>query len=113
MKSEPTWYANIWIAGNHDRAVDCCRAFCLETPLCVTITPTTFAYVGGVETGVCVRLIQYPRFPEDIESLTNKAKELAEYLRQWLCQHSYSIEYPDTTEWVSSRPDAALDKQKQ
>ena len=105
MKTEPTWYANIWIAGDYEQAIDSCRHFCMEVPQCVTVTKTDFVYHGGMESGVCVRLIQYPRFPDAVENLELIAEDLAERLRADLYQHSYSIEYPDRTIWESSRPE--------
>lgn len=101
--SEPAWYAMIWIGGDYQRAVQACREFCQFTPLCVTVTPTAFVYVGGMEDGVCVRLIQYPRFPKPVEEIRTVAGRLAEHLLAALCQTSYSIECPDVIEWTSYR----------
>lgn len=104
IKSAPSFYANIWIGGDAARAVQACREFCMNVPLCVTVTPTTFVYVGGAEEGVCVRLINYPRFPKEPAELQETAMALAEHLRIALCQHSYTIEGPSDTEWNSNRP---------
>lgn len=98
-----TWYANIWVAGDYARAVQACREFCMSAPLCVTVTPTTYVYVGGAEEGVCVRLINYPRFPKKAEEIEQLAEQLADYLRGALCQHSYSIEWPHLTRWTTYR----------
>jgi hypothetical protein len=103
IKNAPSFYANIWIGGDHARAVQACREFCMTVLLCVTVTPTTFVYVGGVEEGVCVRLINYPRFPKEPAELQETATALAEFLRSALCQHSYTIEGPTETEWNSKR----------
>lgn len=102
-KSASTFYANIWIGGDHNVAVQACREYCAENPLCVTVTPTSFVYVNGMETGVCVRLINYPRFPKTHDEINNEALKLAEFLRKKLCQDSYSIETPEVTDWVSYR----------
>lgn len=99
----PTWFANIWIAGDHQAAVEACREFCMTTPLCVTVTPTTYVYVGGAESGVCVRLINYPRFAETSAELAKKAEKLADHLRERLHQHSYSLETSEETMWTSVR----------
>lgn len=106
-KTAPTWYANIWIAGDHAVALHACRSFCQEG-LCVTVTPTTYVYTGGAEEGVCVRLINYPRFPMDPVLLRVKAERLAEHLKAELFQGSYSIEFPDETAFFSTRPQDAL-----
>jgi hypothetical protein len=77
IKSEPSFYANIWIAGDYKQAVQACREFCMNVPLCATVSPTTFVYVGGAEEGVCVRLINYPRFPERPDVIRDRATALA------------------------------------
>lgn len=73
----------------------------MAEPLCVTVTPTTFVYVAGAEEGVLVRLFNYPRFPKDRAEIERQARALAESLMWHLCQRSYSIEYPDRTDWVA------------
>lgn len=100
---EQSYYAAIWIAGDHGHALGACRAYCMDVGLCVTVTPTIYVYTGGSEEGVCVRLINYPRFPVDQEKLKATALHLADHLRCALCQHSYSVEFPDTTVWDTLR----------
>lgn len=96
-----SFYANIWIGGDYRDAVRACREFCQQIPLCVTVTPASYVYVGGMEEGVCVRVMQYPRFPETEAVLRSTAWQLANRLRTELCQRSYSIEFPDTTHYDS------------
>jgi hypothetical protein len=96
-----SFYANIWIGGDYAEAIAACRRFCQTTALCVTVTPAAYVYVGGMEEGVCVRLLQYPRFPESEDALRNTARLLAAHLRDVLCQRSFSIEFPDVTEYDS------------
>jgi hypothetical protein len=105
-KTAPTWYANIWIAGDANLATHACLKFCQEG-LCVIVTPTLYVYTGGSEAGVCVRMINYPRFPMDEVLLRVKAERLAEHLKAELCQGSYSIEFPDETVFFSTRPQDA------
>jgi len=100
MKAK-SFYGNIWIGGEYASAVAACREFCQVNALCVTVTPAAFVYVGGMEDGVCVRLMQYPRFPEDESSLKDKAVRLAEHLRVRLFQRSFSIEFTDETHYDS------------
>ena len=99
-KSCKSFYANIWIAGDYDVAVQACKEFCMETPLCVTVTKTEYVYVAGSQSGVCVRLINYPRFPVVEENLIrDKAYSLAYFLRIKLCQESYTVEFPDDSKY--------------
>lgn len=104
MTTAPTIRFDIFIAGDADMARRVCREYCFDVGLCVTVEPVAYIYTGGEEAGVRVGLINYPRFPSDKETLYGHAKELAELLLRWLCQHSYSIVGPDETEWFSRRP---------
>lgn len=102
-KSELTWYANIWIAGDYDVAVAVCQDFCNTDPTCVTVTKTNYIYTNGSQEGICVRMIQYPRFPTPVVDLEDQAERLAYALFLGLDQDSYSIEFPDFTLWFSNR----------
>ncbi len=74
-----------------------------DVGLCVTVTPTNFVYTGGAESGVCVRLANYPRFPSDIVKIDEKAFALARLLRDGMCQWSVMIETPTKTTWLTTR----------
>lgn len=102
-KDDQSWSASIWIAGDLLQAIAACRGYCMSGGLCVTVTPTTFVYTGGAEEGICVRLINYPRFPVTRDELRQTALHLADHLRCALCQHSYSVEFPDITVWDTLR----------
>ena len=96
-------YARIHMAGDIEIAKQVCRVYCYEVGLCVTITPELFIYTGGEESGFVVGLLNFPRFPSKHEQVFGHAEILAARLRKALCQHSYLIEGPDTTVWVSCR----------
>jgi len=100
MTRSDSFYANIWIAGSAADAERLCRDYCNRVGLCVTVTPTVFIYTGGAQSGVLVRLFNYPKFPAERDSIRDKARDLAEHLRQGLYQESFSVEFPDVTEWV-------------
>lgn len=103
MKAEAsTFWAEIAIAGDYDDARRCCREFC-EVGLCVTVTRTSYTYTGGEQSGVLVRLINYPRFPKTPDEIEKTARELAEYLRSSLCQDSYTVITPEKTTWFTRR----------
>jgi hypothetical protein len=105
---ETTAYpVQIWIAGDHARALEIIRAYCDETGFCVTVTPTTYAYTGGQEAGVVVGLINYGRFPSEPQTILARAEELALKLIDGLGQQSASIQAPDKTLWISFREEAA------
>lgn len=93
----------IWIAGDYADALRICRKFCATEGACFAISPVEYVYTGGQESGVCVTLINYPRFPNNAEALEMKAERLAHCLREGLFQQSFSIETPTETRWVSFR----------
>lgn len=100
--TEPTFWAEIAIAGDYNDARNACRAFC-EDGLCVTVTRTSFIYTGGEQSGVLVRLINYPRFPSTHAEIERKAMDLADYLRRALYQDSYTVITPEKTTWFTRR----------
>jgi hypothetical protein len=93
---------DIFIAGDLAVARQVCRSYC-QIGLCITIEPVDFVYTGGMESGVRVGLINYPRFPTSKDDLRSRAIALAERLRDMLYQHSYSIVGPDETIWDTRR----------
>lgn len=93
----------IWIAGDHAKALELCRAYCDETGFCVTVTPTAYVYTGGQEAGVAVGLINYGRFPSEPRAIFERARELTLRLIEGLEQESASIQAPDRTLWISFR----------
>jgi len=96
-----TYEVNIWLGlnpgysteldqmiNNYEKVESICEKFC-EKGLCVTVTKTRFIYTGGKEDGVCIGLINYPRFPSSNHNVYMDAVELAyilmEELKQFRC----------------------------
>ena len=102
--SAASYPISIFIAGDLVVARQALREYVRDNPLCVTLEATDYIYTGGLESGVRVGIINYPRFPCTRKELRLKAAKLAEYLRLRLCQESYTIQTPDNSVWVSSRP---------
>lgn len=102
-KSVETYWVKIYMAGSLEDAKRICRRYCYANGLCVTIEPTTYIYTGGAEDGVCVGLINYPRFPRIPEHILDTARYLAEELRVGLYQHSYCLVTPQETIWRTLR----------
>lgn len=94
---------SIFMAGDIAAATDYARQYCDENGLCVTITPTTYVYTSGQESGFIAGLINYPRFPKEPAKLWQIAEDLAAYLRARIYQDSYTIQAPDKTVWFSHR----------
>lgn len=107
MKTEiaPTYWVHVWMSGPIDVAKLALRQICFPGGLCVTIDATTYVYAGGEEAGFVVRFVNYPRFPEDPATILSKARLVAIKLLEATFQHSALIVTPETTEWMSIRPE--------
>lgn len=110
MRESSSYPVSIFIAAKEaEVALNECCIYCDEVGLCVTVTPTVYAYTGGCESGVIVGLINYPRFPKSPEEVWAHAEALAHRLRQRLGQESFTIQAPDKTVWFSFREADAHD----
>jgi len=103
LSEAPSYRFDIFIAGDVQVAKQTCRQFCFSEGLCVTVEPVAYVYTGGEEAGVRIGLINYPRFPVELEALRNTAHKLASNLMEDLYQHSYTVAGPDKTQWFSRR----------
>lgn len=109
ISREESYYVNIW-CGQAVRGTDrvhsiqevynICQEYCDKVGLCVTVTPTRYIYTNGAEDGVCVRLINYPRFPSPHSEILEKALHLAKILMDKLEQMGLSVETPHYTHWL-------------
>lgn len=93
----------VFLAGDVSTARNALREYCIVDPCCVTLTETDFIYRGGLESGVVVGIREYPRFPAGRKVLADRARSIAEFLRQRLCQDSYMIVEQDKTTWGTTR----------
>jgi hypothetical protein len=104
IRQEQTRIVEVFMAGDIEHAKQIARVWCKESPCCVTVTPTTFIYRGGEESGFVVGFRNYPRFPSDPYTLRSMASELAERLREELGQDSYmSVDHAGMTSWSTTR----------
>lgn len=87
----PAYGWNIYIAGDALLAQLACQRWC-KKGLCVTVTPTTYVYKYGAESGVVVGLINYPRFPSTQAELEEEARALALFLMDELSQGSCTVQ---------------------
>jgi hypothetical protein len=70
---------------------------------CYSVEETEFVYTGGRETGACVRLINYPRFPCSGDELMRQGEQLGRELLLALHQASCSVVGPVETVWLTRR----------
>jgi hypothetical protein len=92
----------IWIAGDYADAKKACRLF-TTSGLCVAVQAVDYIYTLGAESGVCVTLINYPRFPASPAEIEAKAIELGHHLCCEMVQGSFTVEGPDQMHWFSRR----------
>ena len=99
-----TRVVEVYMAGDYSHAKQIVRRYCKDSPTCVTVSPTTFIYRGGEESGFVIGFRNYPRFPSDAYSLRRAADELAELIRGQTGQDSYMIvDSHGQTTWRSDR----------
>lgn len=99
-----TFRADIFIAGDRRSATEACREFCLEG-LCVSISEADFVFTGGMESGVRIGLINYPRFPVNYTKVQETAQRLARFLIERLHQSSCTVVSDIDTVFLSRRGD--------
>lgn len=97
-----TFTAQIYIAGNIGTAREVLRSACFHVGLCVTLAPCEYIYSGGLESGVVVGLVNYPRFPSKPAKIAAQARRLAGVLMERLCQRSALVVTTTETEWLQN-----------
>ena len=115
------WNVQIWVGLKENYQDDCttikrellckthtiteveriCQNFVDKEKDCVTVTPTKFIYTGGIEEGVVVGFIQYPRFPMHSKEITDRAVKLAEELMKELNQCRVTVTTPEWSIMIS------------
>jgi hypothetical protein len=104
VKQEPSCAVTIYIAGDRADAARLLRGYCMSGA-CVTVTATDFIYTGGMESGVAVGLVNYPRFPATPKQLMDRATGIAVVMMEGLYQHSALVVGPEKTVWMTKRDD--------
>jgi hypothetical protein len=102
-----TFQASIYLAGDIETAKRWLRRFAFDHGMCVTVTPTTFIYTGGEETGLHVGLVNYPRFPSEPQVIHDLAVRLATGLVYECCQKTALVVSGLSTEWIQVQPPGA------
>lgn len=76
------------------KAQSICQNFVDNIKECVTITPTTFVYVGDNEPGFVVGFIRYPRYVNSKKEIQKRAIKLGMLLMKELGQNRVTITTP-------------------
>lgn len=95
-----TEYATIHMAGDIDHARQLIRKY-VDCGSCFQLIPCDYVYTRGLEAGFTARVIAYPRFPKDAETLLKEAYFLGVSLGEELCQKSFSIETKARTHYFT------------
>jgi len=90
-KSEKSWWAWIYVAGDIKIVEEACRKLCFPQGLCVTVEEVNYIFGGGTELGVRIGMIQYPPFPESEKDLMEKAIKVGKLVAEANYQWSFSI----------------------
>lgn len=98
----PSYSVDIFIAGSRAAATEALREFCLRGE-CVTVTEADYVYTGGMESGVRIGLINYPRFPRDSDVLWERGLEIGRFLIERLHQQSCTVAATDRSAFLSRR----------
>jgi len=69
-----------------------CQEYCNTVKLGLTVTPTKFVYVNGMEDGVIIGLVNYPRFPKAETEIREIALDLGVVLMETFNQERITIE---------------------
>jgi hypothetical protein len=77
-----------------NKAISICQEYIDSKKECVTVTPTTFVYVGNSEPGFVVGFIRYPRYINSKREITKRALELGKILMEKLGQNRVTITTP-------------------
>lgn len=100
QKTCSTYTIKIFVAGSFETILSACREYCANKGFCVSVEKTEFVYTGGMESGACVNIINYARFPEDCTNLQIHASDLASLLMDKCFQRSCTVQTPEHTHFL-------------
>jgi len=105
LKTCPTHVIKIYIAGDRNIARQFLQSYVMRGA-CVSISEEEYIYTMGIENGIVVNLINYPRFPKDESELLKQAVDLGEALIQAMFQGSCTVvDYNGDSYFISRRND--------
>lgn len=105
VKTCVSYPINIYIAGDFKSIEAVCQEFCDTIGFCVTVTPTSYVYRRGRESGAIIGLINYPQYPLGAEELEQKAIAIGLLVKQRLKQESFTIQKLGETKLYTWRKD--------
>jgi len=76
-----------------------------EDPICFSVTITRYVHPKGIEGGVTIGMINYPRFPKPRKVFRERAFQVAESLKEHFKQFGVTIEFQNETFTLSTHPE--------
>ena len=98
-----TYTCEIYIAGSIEHAKLFLQKEFAYEGMCASVEKVDFIYSGGCETGMVVRLIQYPLYITHESNIKKYAIELAQKLVEYLGQGSATVIDPKETVTITRR----------
>lgn len=92
----------IYIAGDYNEIKSVCREYCSKG-FCVSLAKYDYIYKYGEESGACLTIINYPRFPENKNNILSHARKLGLLISEKCNQGSFTIETPEEMFFHSRR----------
>jgi hypothetical protein len=102
-RTADTYTIDIYIAGSPEIAKQVCDDYCWAEHFCVNVQEVDYIYTGGNESGVKIGIIQYPRFPKEINVLENRAFDIGYKVAEACNQWSFTIVSSGKTRFYSRR----------
>lgn len=98
------WRIEIYVSGRYDDILRCLQQQAIRGA-CYSIQPTDYVFTYGAEAGAKITLINYARFPQQIDVAEKDALKLAECLILHTGMGSASVVTPTTSYFISRRGD--------
>jgi hypothetical protein len=103
FKEEITYRVSVFIAGFPETVKHILARECEKEGLCVTVKKCDFVYTNGLEKGVEIGFVNYPRFPKPAIQIYDRACKIAEILIKETYQRSALVVGDSTTKWIYTK----------
>lgn len=97
-----TFTASIYISITKQEAISLLSEYFGKMGMCATVTEIDFVFTGGRESGVCIGFINYPKYVNSPEEITQKVIEMANKMLTQVHQRSCSVVCSDRTYYLTN-----------
>ena len=88
-----------------DEVTEFLQGLAEEDPICFSVTITRYVHPKGIEGGVTVGMINYPRFPKPRAQFRARVFDVAERLKNHFNQFGVTIEFANESITLSTHPE--------